>query len=277
MVQGSPVDATPFVRLETFDIVGSARDRRSQYRPIVLTKLALFALALAWASRIKWSIDRPFRIFYRLAIGALLFVFGRVHASVLILLLRRFIPDASMMALASWWWPALLGPLLILGGGLVAWIGQARLTDIVPGRRGATAVGSIFALVALGACSHFVTALVIFDQPEGWGNFVALLLSATCLAMLFAFAARTGPPVPHYFMLGPILASVFVGLSLMKAAPRQLWLMAGVSALLCVAAWLRHRIAVARGTEEPEPTPEEAAESDTEKMIKIEKKLSDKL
>ena len=42
-------------------------------------------------------------------------------------------------------------------------------------------------------------------------------------------------------------------------------------------AWLRHRYAVARGTEEPEPSAEEAAQADQERLEKLSKKLTRKL
>jgi len=233
--------------------------------------------ALFWAARVKWGLDRPLKVFGRLAIGAILFLFGRVFAVAVIVILRRFIPDASAMAAAAWWWPAALGLLVILGGGSIAWIGQARLTDIMPGSRGARAVGTIFALVAMGASSHFVTPLMLFDPGTGWASLLPFLLAVLSLALLFAFAARTGPPVPHYFTIGPLLLAPLVGLCLMTASPSLLWLMVTSSAVLCLAAWIRHRVAVARGTEEPEPTPDEAAEIDKEKLNKLAKGLEEKL
>jgi hypothetical protein len=237
----------------------------------------LFVLALVWAVQVKWRRGQPFKIFFRLVIGAALFLFGRIFAIAVIVILRRFIPEASALAAAGWWWPASLGLLIILGGGSMAWIGQARMTDIVPGSRGARAVGTIFTLVALGACSHFVAPLLILDRGAGWLNFVPFLLAALGLALLFAFAARTGPPVPHYFTIGPVLLAPLVGLALMMASPSQLWLTVGAGAVLCLAAWIRHRVAVSRGTEEPEPDPDQAAEIDKEKLMKVEKKLKSKL
>ena len=276
VIQGSPVDAPLFLRVESFDVVGSARDRRDQYRPIILAQLTLFALALIWATSVKWRLGQPFTIFFRVMIGGLLFVFGRAFAIFAIVVLRKFIPDASAMATSALWWPALAGLLLILGGGSVAWIAQARLTDIVPGSRGARAVGTIFALAALGACSHFIAPLLILDQGAGWANLIPFLLAALSLAMLFAFASRTGPPVPHYFTIGPLLVAPLVGLSLMKASPSQLWSTVGLSAVLSLAAWIRHWVAVSRGTEEPEPDPDQAAEADRERLMKIEEKVSGK-
>lgn len=38
VIQGSSADATPWVRIETFDVVGSARDRRDQYPLIVILR-----------------------------------------------------------------------------------------------------------------------------------------------------------------------------------------------------------------------------------------------
>jgi len=277
VIQGNPIDAALMVRVQTFDVVGSARDRRDQYRPILLAQLALFVSALFWAAQVKWRPGQPFKMFFRLVIGATLFLFGRIFAIAVIYLLRRFIPDASALAVAGWWWPAALGLLVILGGGMVAWIGQARMTDIVPGTRGARAVGTIFALVSIGACSHFVPPLLILDRGAGWLNFIPFLLAALSLALLFAFAARSGPPVPHYFTIGPVLVAPLVGMALMMASPSRLWLTVGASAVLCLAAWIRHRVAVARGTEEPEPDPDKAAEIDREKLMKVDKKVKNKL
>ena len=64
-----------------------------------------------------------------------------------------------------------------------------------------------------------------------------------------------------------------VGVSLMMAWPSLLWLMVGLSGVLCCAAWIRHRVAVARGTEEREPTPEEAALADQQRLVELEKKI----
>ena len=277
VIQGSSVDATPWVRIETFDVVGSARDRRDQYPLIIIVQLILFALALIWSALVKGSLGDSFNVFGQLAIGAVLFVFGRLFALVLIVILRRFMPEANALAAAAWWWPALLGATIILAGGVIAWIGQARLTDIVPGTRGARAVGTIFALVAMGASSHFVAPVLVFAPGAGLAIFLPFLLSTLSLALLFAFAARTGPPVPHYFTLGPLLVAPLVGMSLLKASPGRLWLMVAFSAALCIAAWVRHRVAVARGTEEPEPDPDQAAEEDREKLMKLESKVSEKL
>jgi len=277
VIQGTPVDAPPFVMVETFDFIGSARDRRDQYWPIVTTQLILFVVALVWAAQVKWSRGQPFRVYGRLVIGAILFLFGRIYSVVVIVVMRRFIPDSSGLAVAAWWWPALLGVLVVLGGGVIAWIWQARLTDIMPGSRGARAVGTIFALVALGASSHFVAPLFILDPGRGLANFLLFLLAALCQAVLFAFAARTGPPVPHSFTIGPVLVAPLVGIALMKASPGLLWITVVLSAVLCGVAWIRHRVAVARGTEEPEPDPEAAAKADKDKLMKLESKISRKL
>jgi hypothetical protein len=122
-----------------------------------------------------------------------------------------------------------------------------------------------------------VVPLFILDPGRGSANFLLFLLAALCLAVLFAFAARTGPPVPHFFTIGPVLVAPLVGIALMKASPGLLWITVVLSAVLCGVAWIRHRVAVARGTEEPEPDPEAAAEADTEKLMKLESKISGKL
>ncbi|MGB5173236.1 MAG: hypothetical protein WBQ30_00705 [Thermoanaerobaculia bacterium] len=277
VVQGSAVGASLVVRTASYVSFGSVRDRRDQFWPILGTELLLLVLAIAWAVRVPWSVGQPLTMFYRFAIGTALFLFGRTFVVVAVLLLRRVIPDSSAMVAAAWWWPALLGLLAILGGGLVAWIGQAWLTDIVPGARGARAVGSMFALVALGAGSYFVAPLLLLDGSRGFANLLPFVLASVSLAMLFGLAARTGPPVPHYFTIGPLLVAPLVGVCLLTASPGLLWAMVALNGFLCLAAWVRHRYALAHGTEEPEPSPEEAAQTDQERIVKLGQHLTKKL
>lgn len=277
VIQGSPVDAALFLRVESFDFLGTSRDRRKQFRPIIATQLLLLAAALLWARQVKWSLGASKKLFIRLVFGAALFLFGKVFAILAVVILLKYLPDASDMALAALWWPATLGLLLIVGGGLFAWVAQARLTNVVPGARGARAVGSIFALVTLGSTSHFVAPALLLDQAAGFATFVPFLIASVSLAVVFAFAARTGPPVPHYFAVGPVFVAPLVGMAFMAASPALLWLTVALTGALSLMAWVRHKVALAGGTEEPEPTPEDAAEADREMLDKLSKKLPTKL
>jgi hypothetical protein len=274
---GSAIEASLVVRTASFVAVGTVLDRRDQFWPILGTQLLLFVLTLVWAGFVTWDVNRTLKMFQRLAVGGVLCLFGRVFIVVAVVLLRRVMPDASAMVAAAWWWPAALGLLAILGGGLMAWIGQARLTDIVPGARGARAVASIFALVALGVSSYFVAPLLLLDESGGFASLLPWILASVSLAILFGAAARTGPPVPHYFMIGPLLVAPMVGVCLLMASPRLLWATVGASGVLCLAAWVRHRYALAHGTEEPEPSPEEAAQADRRTLMELGKKLKSNL
>ena len=275
VVQGSPVDATPSIRIKSFRYLGFALDRRDQHGWITGLELLMFALALIWAGQVKWSIDKPLKLLYPLVIGATFFVFGRVATVAAVAVLRKYMPEATALAAAAWWWPALLGLHAILGAGLVAWILQARLTAIIPGARGAPAVGSMFSLVALGACSYFVAPLLLLDEGRGLINLIAFVASSVSLAVLFGFSVRTGPPVPHYFAVGPLVMAPVLGVCVFTTSPRLLWIAASTTGALCLAAWIRHRIALARGTEEPELTAEEAAQVDQQRLIKIREKLKE--
>ena len=276
VIQGSPMDAPLYLRVETLDSVGSARDRRDQQWLSLAIEFLLLALALAWASQVKWNPGGLRKVFLRIAVGGALFVFGRFFMVVVLVVTRKYVPGATDIAAAAWWWPALLGLLVAIAGGLVAWVGQARLTEIVPGTRGARAVASIFGLTALGASSKFLAPTLLLDGAAGLQTFVPFLIATMILAVLFAFAARTGPPVPHYFVIGPLLLAPLLGMALLMASPARLWAVVVGSVVVSVAAWIRHRVAVARGIEEPEPTTEEAAEADSEKLIKLRQKIHGK-
>jgi len=272
VVQGGPVDATLVLCTESSQYLGFARDRRAQFWPIIGTQVLLFALTLVWATRIPWSVGQPLKIFQRLLVGATLFASGRVFIVLTVIVLRE-VPESSALAIAAWWWPALLGLLAVLGGGLVAWIAQAQLTNVVPGARGARAVSSIFALVAMGTSSYFVAPLLLLEESRGFASLVPFVLASVSLAVIFGFAARTGPPVPHYFAIGPLVLAPVLGACLLMISPRALWVMVGWSAALCLAARVRHRHCLAHGTEEPEPSPEEAATADQKRLARLGKKL----
>ena len=88
---------------------------------------------------------------------------------------------------------------------------------------------------------------------------------------------RTGPPVPHYFAIGPFLLAPLVGIALLKVAPTDLWILTLAAGTLCLAAATRHAYAVTKGFEEQEPDPEAAAAEDTTKLQKLGKKLASKI
>jgi MFS family permease len=276
-VQGDYYIHAKSVRSESFEHFGFARDRRDQLRSIKVASLLLLVLAVTWSAFVPWSPTKPMKVFPRIIIGAGFFVFGRVFITVAVTFLRKAIPDSSAMIAAAWWWPALVGLLAIIGGGLVAWIGVAMLTNKLPGARGGRAVGSMFALVALGACSYFVTPLLLLDGSRGFASLVPFVATSVGLAVVFGLGARTGPPVPHYFTVGPLLLAPLAGISLLMASPWLLWVVTGLASILCLAAWIRHRLKLAHGTEEPEPSAEEAALADQQKLVKLSKKLGKKL
>ncbi len=276
VVQGSLVDASPNIRVESFQYMGFALDRRQQYWWVVGIQALMLALALIWSAQLRWSVQKPLKLFYRLAIGTALFVFGRIFTVAAVAIMKKYMPEATALAAAAWWWPALLGLLAILGAGLVAWVLQARLTNIIPGARGPRAVGSMFALAALGACSYFVVPLLMLDEGRGLISLIPFVAAGISLAVLFGFAARTGPPVPHYFALGPLAMAPVLGVCVFTASPDLLWMAAGATGLLCLAAWFRHRVALARGIEEPELTEEEAAQADQQRLIRLGEKFRKK-
>ncbi len=267
--RGSQTEVSPPIHSQNFRHFGFARDRRAQFWPIIVTQLVLLVLAMAWAAQVPWSIDRPLKTFLRLAIGATLFVFGRVFIIIVVVLLMRMKPDPNALVAAAWWWPAVLGLMAVLGGGVAAWIAQARLTDVVPGARGARAVGSIFALVTIGTSSYFVAPVLMLDQGGGFASLIPYVLASVVMAVLFGYAVRTGPPVPHYFSIGPLLVVPLLGVGLLMASPSRLWMVTGLAGMLSLAAWARHRYTVAHGTEEAEPSPEAAAEADQQKLDKL--------
>lgn len=96
VMQGSAMGASPNIRIESFSYLGFTLDRRDQYWPIVGIQLVLFGLAMVWAGQIKWSLDKSLKRFYRFAIGAGLFIFGRAFIIVVIALPGKVAPAASV-------------------------------------------------------------------------------------------------------------------------------------------------------------------------------------
>ena len=272
-IQGGPMDATPALRVATIAAYGTVLDRREQFWTILILQAALLVVAMVVAVRKRWSTVTKLQTLYKLTIGAGLFIFGRFFAIVAIVVLGRIAPDPSDLIAASWWWPALLGLVTVLFGGVIVWLAQAKLTDVVPGTRGARAVGTIFGLTALGSSSYFIAPELLFNQSEGYVTLALFISSSVALAVLFAFAIRTGPPVPLYFAIGPLILSPLLGVSLLMDSLTGLWSIAALTIMLYVVAMVRHRYAVARGTEEQGLDQEQAARADQERLEKLAKKL----
>jgi len=261
---------------DSFAHMGFSRSRRDQVSRILWAHLGLLLTALVCAVRTRWNQAAPWPMTQRLAMGGALFVGGRIFASVAVMALRGVIPRPDAAATSAWWWAAVLGLVVVLGSGILAWIAQARLSGSVIGSRTSRAVGMIFALAALGACAYFVEPLLLLDPDAGPAVFAPFLLASVTLATLMGYAARTGPPVPRYFLLGPICVVPVVGVALFAMSSGALWGTVGLSGLLCAVAVARHRYAVAHGFEEEEDD-DEAERLDRERLDKLGRDIERKL
>jgi MFS family permease len=262
---------------DSFAHMGFSRGRRQQIRWMVLAHLILFAVALLVAAWTPWNPKAPWPVIQRIAMGAALFFVGRLFAPLAVLVLRRVIPHPDATAAGSWWWPALLGLVVILGAGLVAWMAQARSSRIVPGSRTSRAVGMIHVLAALGACAYFIEPLLLLEPERGLAVLVPLVLASVALAGLTGYAIRTGPPVPLYFVLGTVLVAPFVGMALLAMRPGLLWWTVVASGVLCALAAARHRYAVEHGLEEAQPDEDEAERRDLERLEELGRDFEKKL
>ena len=179
--------------------------------------------------------------------------------------------------MGSGWWPGLVGVVVILGSGFVAWLAQARLARIVAGSRTSRAVGTIYSLAAVGGCAYFFEPVLMLDPGAGVLVLVPLVLAAALLAGLTGYAIRTGPPVPLYFLLGVFIVAPAVGIALLAMSPRLLWATVVASVVLVALAITRHKYAMARGLEEAEPDEEAAKQADLERLEKLGKDFEKKL
>jgi hypothetical protein len=276
-LHGTFYEAASGQTTDSFAHMGFSRDRRGQLSTIAWAHIVLLGIVLLVAAVTPWShTERPPMV-QRIVAGVALFAVGRAFAFVAVILLRKIIPDPDGSAAGAAWWPVLVALALILGSGFVAWLAQARLSNIVAGSRTSREVGMIFGMGALGAAAYFIEPLVLLEPDRGVSAFIPFALAGCLLAALAGYAMRTGPPVPRYFLLGPILVTPFVGLALFAVSPGRLWFLVGVSLLLCVAAWLRHLYAVGHGLEEAEFDESEAERTDEEILKQIGKKIEKKL
>lgn len=166
-----------------------------------------------------------------------------------------------------------MGLVAVLFGGVVVWLAQAKLSNVVPGARGAVTVGTIFGLTALGSSCYFIAPELLLNQSEAYVTLALFIPSSVALAVLFALAIRTGPPVPMYFAIGPLVLSPLLGVSLLMDSLTGLWSIAVLTIVLYVVATVRHRYAVAHGTEEQELDQAEVAQTDQERIENLAKKL----
>jgi hypothetical protein len=277
VLEGEFFDTGSMEPTDSFAHMGFSRSREGQIRWIFVTHLVLLAVVLVVAGRTPWSTNAPWPVIQRVAMGAGLFLIGRIFASVALMVLRPTIPHPDVASPSAWWWPALVGLVMILGSGFAAWLAQARASRIVPGSRTSRAVGITFALAALGACAYFIEPLLLLDPGAGPFIFVPLVLVCVLLASLTGYAIRTGPPVPTYFVLGPVAVAPLVGMALLAMSFKLLWATVVASAVLWAVAVARHRYAVDHGFEEAEPDDEAAERADRERLEKLGKGFDSKL
>ena len=262
---------------DSFAHMGFARDRRDQLGPVMIAQVLLLVLALLLAVSTPWSRVRPWPLPRRLVVGAGLFVLGRVLAILLMVAGREIMPAFDAPAAPSVWWPAAVGIVVFLGTGFLGWLVKTRVVKSLPGGRTSRAVGTIYAVTALGAIAYFAEPLLLLDPVRGPALLPPLAIVTILLAGLTGYAARTGPPVPTWFLVGPLLGAALVGLALFAMDARGLWGTALLGVLLVVLAVVRHKVAVARGTEEPEMDEEDAERVDAERLEKVAKGLQQDL
>lgn len=271
-IQGSGLDATPALRVARIVSFGTVLDRRDQFWPIILLQSALLIAAALFATRIHWSTERQLNPLLKAGFGICLFAIGRGFSIACIVFLGRIGPDPNALVAATWWWPCLLGLSTVLLSGLAARLGQARLTDVVPGIRG-RAVGTVLGLTALGGASYFIAPVLLMDQSDGYLRIALYTGNAVAIAILFAYAVRSGPPVPTYFAIGPLLLAPALTSSLLMGFSQGLWTVTVLTVVLYASATVHHRYAAAHGTEEQASDAEDPSQVDQERLDRIAKKL----
>jgi hypothetical protein len=254
---------------DSFSHVGFARARRSILSDVIWAHLMLLAVALVLATATPWSRLAPWPMIQRVSVGAGLFAAGRVLASLAVIVLVQLMPNPDAPAGTSWLWPSLVGLVMVLGAGLVAWLFQARWAGSVEGRRSGRDVGVTFTIASLGACAYFAAPLLLLDPARAPMVLMPWVTGSVFLAALAGYAVRTGPPVPHYFVLGPVALAPLAGIALFSMSFGRLWALVGASVVLCVVAAARHKYAVTHGIEETEPEEDAAERADRERLERM--------
>ena len=134
----------------------------------------------------------------------------------------------------------------------------------------------IFVIAGLGVCAYLIEPLLFLEPDQGLTVFTPLVLAVCLIAGLTGYAIRTGPPVPRYFLIGPVIITPLLGLALFSLSVRQLWILVGVNAVLCLLALLRRSYAVTRGIEEAQSEESEAKLADEQILDRIGEKIEKK-
>ena len=264
--------------VDSFARRGIARDRRDQLVPLLLTNAGLLLLSIVLYPAFARLHGRFSRTLGALAMsGGAAFVVGRLLAWVAIPFLDAIEPAPTAPAILSWWWPALIGLVLVALPGILGWLLAMRIKRLF-GLKGERAVGAIFGVSTLGMCAYFAGPLLILQGAAGFQSLVPLTLAASGLANILGGALRTGPPVAPFFMTGPLLFSPLLGMALLHGRPGPLWGVAAASIVLAIVVALhnlhtrKHR---PRGHEDQD---EDAAyREDEQKMRVVEEELAKKL
>lgn len=143
--------------VDSFSRRGIARDRRDQLLPFLLTNAALLLLSLVAYPVFARLHGRYSRTLGALAVsGGAAFVLGRLLAWVTVPLLDTIEPAPTAPAILSWWWPALIGVVLVALPGVLGWLVAMRIKRLF-GLKGERAVGATSAS-ARWACAPTLPA-----------------------------------------------------------------------------------------------------------------------
>lgn len=158
------------------------------------------------------------------ALGIVGFTWGRVIVLGLAPLLAKTEPDPASSIYTSFWWPALFGPVLVLGPATVMRFAETRFKALGSAFVMYNRWGPLFSVVALGSTAFLVQAALHYDGLSAAGMIVPLLLGAPLAAFVVGRSLDKADSMPLWAGAVSVIATFAYGLAWCSASVLWLWL-----------------------------------------------------
>lgn len=205
---------------------GYCIDRREVF-PIILALHVLLLIAAPFIyrelSRRTSHSKRPPDWVNTIALGLGGFVWGRIIVWGLAPLLAKSEPDPASSLYMSFWWPALFGPVFILGPATVMRFAETRFKALGSAFVMYNRWGPLFCIVALGSSTFLIQASLHYDGLKAAGMIIPLLLGAPLAAYVVGRSLDKADTVPLGAGAASVASTLTYGLAWCAGSTIWLW------------------------------------------------------
>lgn len=205
---------------------GFCRDRRHMFVPVLVFNGLMLITAIIlfrFLAHLGAHDHQPPTWLDSLGLGAIAFVWGRVAVWGIAELVEEFVPDDEVLAILSFWWPAVTGFVILIGPALVMRFAEERFGWLSERFSLFNRGGALFAAVSVGSFAYVGQAALWVRAWGGWQMCVPLFIATIVAAWLIGRAFDSSDPVTSRWAIPFALLMFGTGPAFSNSAPASLW------------------------------------------------------